>query len=73
MRATYDDATIRVYQAYSDSIADGALSAGTFVSPLAHEIHALVQAGQVDDARARLPVERVVRRALGSASARNQT
>ncbi|NHZ36236.1 DUF4291 domain-containing protein [Massilia rubra] len=33
----------------------------TDVTPLAHEIHALVQAGRPDEARARLPVERVYR------------
>ena len=33
IRAVYDDKTIRVYQAYSNTIADSALSAGTFVSP----------------------------------------
>jgi hypothetical protein len=33
IRAVFDDQTIRVYQAYSDSIADSALAAGTFVSP----------------------------------------
>lgn len=33
IRATYDDRTIRVYQAYSHQIADTALAAGTFVSP----------------------------------------
>lgn len=33
IRASFCDATIRVYQAYSDGIADSALSAGTFVSP----------------------------------------
>lgn len=33
IRAVYDDATIRVYQAYRDEIADTALAAGTFVSP----------------------------------------
>ena len=33
IRAVYDDATIRVYQAYSDTIADAALAQGTFVSP----------------------------------------
>ena len=33
IRAVYDDTTIRVYQAYSDSIADSALTKGTFVSP----------------------------------------
>ncbi|WMD20011.1 DUF4291 domain-containing protein [Achromobacter seleniivolatilans] len=33
IRASYNDATIRVYQAYSDSIADTALRHGTFVSP----------------------------------------
>lgn len=33
IRATYDDQTIRVYQAYSDAIADSALANGTFVSP----------------------------------------
>lgn len=33
IRAVYDDTTIRVYQAYSDAIADAALAKGTFVSP----------------------------------------
>jgi len=33
IRAVFDDQTIRVYQAYSDAIADSALAAGTFVSP----------------------------------------
>src|SRR5450830_899129 len=33
IRAVYDATTIRVYQAYSDSIADAALAHGTFVSP----------------------------------------
>lgn len=33
IRALYDADTIRVYQAYSDSIADAALAHGTFVSP----------------------------------------
>lgn len=33
IRAVYDDATIRVYQAYSDQIADSTLAHGTFVSP----------------------------------------
>jgi hypothetical protein len=33
IRASYTDTTIRVYQAYSDSIADTALKHGTFVSP----------------------------------------
>jgi len=33
IRATYDEATIRVYQAYSDVIADAALAKGTFTSP----------------------------------------
>jgi hypothetical protein len=33
IRAVYDAATIRVYQAYSDVIADSALAHGTFVSP----------------------------------------
>ncbi|MFN3988509.1 MAG: DUF4291 domain-containing protein [Rhodocyclaceae bacterium] len=33
IRAVYDATTIRVYQAYSDSIADSALEKGTFVSP----------------------------------------
>ncbi|OVE49315.1 DUF4291 domain-containing protein [Chromobacterium violaceum] len=33
IRAVYDDKTIRVYQAYSDTIADSALSHGKFVSP----------------------------------------
>lgn len=31
----------------------------TDVTPLAHEIHALVEAGKLDEARVRLPVERV--------------
>jgi hypothetical protein len=33
IRAVYDDKIVRVYQAYSDSIADIALANGTFVSP----------------------------------------
>jgi hypothetical protein len=33
IRAVYDATTIRVYQAYSDAIADTALAKGTFVSP----------------------------------------
>jgi hypothetical protein len=33
IRALYDEHTIRVYQAYSDPIADTALAHGTFVSP----------------------------------------
>ena len=33
IRAVYDDKTIRVYQAYSDAIADTALAHGTFKSP----------------------------------------
>jgi hypothetical protein len=33
IRAVYDDTTIRVYQAYSDVIADSALSRGAFISP----------------------------------------
>ena len=33
IRAVYTDTTIRVYQAYSDAIADAALAAGRFVSP----------------------------------------
>jgi len=33
IRALYDDKTIRVYQAYSNAIADSALQHGTFVSP----------------------------------------
>jgi len=33
IRATYDDQTIRVYQAYNDEIAGAALAHGTFVSP----------------------------------------
>lgn len=33
IRAVYDESTIRVYQAYSDPIADSALAHGTFVSP----------------------------------------
>ncbi len=33
IRAVYNDKTIRVYQAYSDAIADSALEHGTFVSP----------------------------------------
>ncbi len=37
IRAHYDDATIRVYQAYSRPIADAALRAGTFVSPFKME------------------------------------
>ncbi|URD67114.1 DUF4291 domain-containing protein [Conchiformibius steedae DSM 2580] len=34
IRAVYDNDTIRVYQAYSDAIADTALANGRFVSPL---------------------------------------
>ncbi|WP_121005692.1 DUF4291 domain-containing protein [Saccharothrix australiensis] len=37
VRARYDDDTIRVYQAYPPSIADGAPAAGTFVSPFKRE------------------------------------
>jgi hypothetical protein len=33
VRASYDEETLVVYQAYEDSIADAALRAGTFVSP----------------------------------------
>jgi hypothetical protein len=33
IRALYNDRTIRVYQAYSNAIADSALQHGTFVSP----------------------------------------
>lgn len=33
IRAVYDDRTVRLYQAYSDEIADAALARGTFVSP----------------------------------------
>lgn len=33
IRAVYGEHTIRVYQAYSDPIADAALAHGTFVSP----------------------------------------
>lgn len=33
IRAVHDEHAIRVYQAYSDSIADAALAAGTFVAP----------------------------------------
>ncbi|THB69319.1 MAG: DUF4291 domain-containing protein [Gammaproteobacteria bacterium] len=33
IRAVYNDKTIRVYQAYSDAIADSALKHGTFISP----------------------------------------
>lgn len=33
IRAAYDADTVRVYQAYSDAIADSALARGTFVSP----------------------------------------
>ena len=33
IRAVFDSTTIRVYQAYSDLIADSALKHGTFVSP----------------------------------------
>jgi len=33
IRAVYDDATIRVYQAFNDQIADAALAAGRFVAP----------------------------------------
>ena len=34
IRAQYDDATLRVYQAYSDTIAESALKHQTFVAPL---------------------------------------
>lgn len=37
IRAVYDDATIRVYQAYSDTIARPALLAGRFVAPFKRE------------------------------------
>lgn len=33
IRAVYDDATIRVYQAFNDPIAEAALAAGRFVAP----------------------------------------
>ncbi|MFE1571912.1 DUF4291 domain-containing protein [Comamonas odontotermitis] len=33
IRATHDAETVRVYQAFSDEIADAALARGTFVSP----------------------------------------
>ncbi len=33
IRAVYDTSTIRVYQAYSDAVANAALARGTFVSP----------------------------------------
>jgi hypothetical protein len=33
IRAVYDEQSIRIYQAYSDDIADAALANGTFVSP----------------------------------------
>ena len=33
IRAAYDATTIRIYQAYSDTIADAALAKGTFTSP----------------------------------------
>lgn len=33
IRASYDEASIRVYQAYSDVIAEAALATGTFTSP----------------------------------------
>ena len=33
IRAVFNDATIRVYQAYSDPIADSALKHGTFIAP----------------------------------------
>jgi len=33
IRATYTDETIRIYQAYSDAIADSALTHGKFISP----------------------------------------
>lgn len=33
IRANYNNSTIRIYQAYSDSIADNALLNGTFISP----------------------------------------
>ncbi|MFI6361675.1 DUF4291 domain-containing protein [Nocardia sp. NPDC050630] len=37
IRATYDDSTVVVYQAYSPHIADPALAAGTFVPPFKRE------------------------------------
>lgn len=37
IRAVYDDTTIRVYQAYSDEIAEPALARGTFVPPFKRE------------------------------------
>ncbi|MEN3749779.1 DUF4291 domain-containing protein [Sphingomonas sp. HF-S3] len=37
IRAQFDDATIRVYQAYSHEIADAALAAGRFVAPFKRE------------------------------------
>lgn len=49
IRALYDADTIRVYQAYSDSIADAAL---------AHEIHRLIEDGDLEKAYSRLPQER---------------
>ncbi|MBR7632637.1 DUF4291 family protein [Janthinobacterium lividum] len=33
IRASYDESTIRVYQAYPDAITDAALTNGTFTSP----------------------------------------
>ena len=33
IRAVYDSSTVRVYQAYSDSIADAAIAQGRFVAP----------------------------------------
>lgn len=33
IRAFYDETTIRIYQAYSKEIAEGALAKGTFISP----------------------------------------
>ena len=64
---------MRVYQAYSDEIADTALVRGTFISPpfqmdrirkitditdVAHAICDLVKRNELDQARAGLPVER---------------
>lgn len=37
IRASYDDSTVVVYQAYSQQIAETALAAGTFVSPFKRE------------------------------------
>ncbi|WP_433633083.1 DUF4291 family protein [Nocardia sp. CA-120079] len=37
IRASYDDSTVAVYQAYSPQIAEPAVAAGTFVSPFKRE------------------------------------